>query len=70
MSRTRLFRVPNISCGHCVATIEREISGLEGVKAVGGDAEKKLVRVEYDDERTQWDAISAALQGINYPPDE
>ena len=33
---TKTYEVPAISCGHCTATIERElkfVAGAEGVKA-------------------------------------
>ena len=30
----KTVNVPNISCGHCVATIEREVSEIDGVSEV------------------------------------
>ena len=30
---------PNISCGHCVKTIERELGELPGVESVAAEAE-------------------------------
>ena len=35
---TETFSVPNISCGHCVMTIERELGELEGVSSVEANA--------------------------------
>ena len=30
----KTFKVPNISCGHCVMTIQREVGELEGIVSV------------------------------------
>ncbi len=64
---TKTFRVPNISCEHCVMTIRRELGGLPGVKSVEADAATKTVTVEWDEPAT-WEAITALLSEINYPP--
>ncbi len=63
---SKTFKVPNISCGHCVMTIEREVAELEGVKSVKAEEASKLVTVEWDTP-TNWDGISALLEEINYP---
>ncbi|MGD8600775.1 MAG: cation transporter, partial [Gemmatimonadota bacterium] len=31
---TKTVNVPNISCGHCVMTIEREVGEIDGVSSV------------------------------------
>ena len=36
---TKTYHVPNISCGHCVSTIERELRELVGVKSVKAEEE-------------------------------
>lgn len=66
---SRTFHVPNISCGHCVMTIERELVELEGVASVAADAGTKTVTVEWDAPAT-WDSIESLLTEINYPPAE
>ena len=63
------FNIPNISCGHCVNTIQTELGDLDGVLMVEGDAEKKEVTVEWDDPATR-EKIKAALEEINYPISE
>jgi copper chaperone CopZ len=65
--QTKTFEVPNISCGHCVRTIENEVSDLAGVSKVQADEETRMVTVEWGDPAT-WDAINALLVEINYPP--
>jgi len=64
----RTVRVPNISCGHCVATIEREVAELEGVSSVKAEQATREVTVEWDPERTDWGAIEGLMKEINYAP--
>jgi copper chaperone len=64
---TKTFTAPNISCNHCVMTIQRELGELEGVTSVTGDAETKMVTVEWE-APTTWDGIESLLTDINYPP--
>jgi len=62
---TKTFRVPNISCKHCVMTIKRELGELDGVVSVDGDVETKNVTVEWESPAT-WEGISSLLSEINY----
>lgn len=68
MSASKTVEVANISCGHCVKTIEREVGEVEGVTAVSADEGSKKVTVEWDDSRTDWRAIEDLMEEINYPP--
>ena len=58
--------IPNISCGHCVASIKNELSELEGVKTVEGNPETKNVNVAWESPATL-DKIKETLKEINYP---
>jgi len=62
----KTVRVPNISCQHCVMTVERELKELEGVVSVNADAETKTVSVEWKSP-ADWAGIEALLAEINYP---
>lgn len=66
----KTVRVPNITCGHCVKTIEREVSELEGVVSVQGNHETKEVAFEWTEPATSWDAIRGVLKEIEYEPEE
>jgi copper chaperone len=66
---SKTFKVPNISCGHCVKTIEREVSELKGVTSVKADQATKLVTVEWQEPAASWEAIRSLLAEINYPPE-
>jgi copper chaperone len=63
---TQKFSVPNISCGHCVMTIQRELGEIEGVSKVGGDPNAKEITVDYDAPATA-DKIRSTLKDINHP---
>ncbi len=62
------YNVPNISCGHCVHTVQNEVGELAGVKSVVAGEETKMVTVEWGEPQT-WDNIKALLEEINYPPE-
>ena len=64
---TVTYTVPNISCGHCVHTIQMELGELEGVKSVNADRSDQSVRVDFGPPATEQKIISL-LQEINYPP--
>jgi copper chaperone CopZ len=63
---SKTVKVPNISCGHCVHTIENEVSELEGITSVVADEQSKMVTVVWDEPQS-WDKIAALLAEINYP---
>ena len=61
-----ILSVPNISCGHCVMAIRKELGELEGVSTVEGNPTTKEITVEWDAPATL-DKIKAAMKEINYP---
>lgn len=65
---TKTVTVPNISCGHCVMTIQREVGELEGVSAVKAEQDTKLVTISWDPDATDWVVIENTMKEINYPP--
>jgi copper chaperone CopZ len=65
---TKTVTVPNISCGHCVRTIEREVGELRGVAEVKAEEATRQVRVSWDPETTDWTVIEELMTEINYPP--
>lgn len=60
--------VPAISCGHCVATIEREVGELAGVRTVKADAGSKRVTISWDPDTSDWVAIEELMTEIGYAP--
>lgn len=63
---TVTYSVPNISCGHCVHTIQNEVSELAGVKSVKADAASKKVEIVFDAPADEA-KIKSLLAEINYP---
>jgi copper chaperone len=46
------FKIPKISCGHCVMSIKNELSELAGIKTVEGDPATKTITVQWDEPAT------------------
>jgi copper chaperone len=63
------YSVPSIHCGHCVHTIQSELSELKGVIHVEASLETKTVTIDYKPPATE-ERIKALLSDINYPVDE
>jgi copper chaperone len=64
---TKTFTVPNISCEHCVHTIQNEVGELPGVRQVKADQKTKQVIVEWETPAT-WTAIEKTLVEMDYAP--
>lgn len=62
----KTVNIPNISCGHCVATIRRELEEVEGVEDFRGDPESRQVTVRFTTPAT-WQALTELLTEIGYP---
>ncbi|MCL4805706.1 MAG: heavy-metal-associated domain-containing protein [Anaerolineae bacterium] len=65
---SKTFKVPGISCGHCVHTIKTEVSDIPGVERVEADQQTKMVTVSWNTP-ADWEKIRATLVEINYPPE-
>ncbi len=62
------LHVPNISCMHCVHTLQTEVGDLPGVKSVQADASTKLVAISFEPPATRA-GIEPLLAEIDYPAD-
>ena len=63
---TITVRTPDISCSHCVHTIESEIGDLPGIQSVQAQEDTKLVTIAFDAPATR-EQIEALLAEIGYP---
>ena len=61
---TNKFSVPNISCGHCVMTIENELGEMDGVSKGEGDPSAKEITVVWDTPASL-EMIKSTLKEIN-----
>lgn len=60
---TRL-NVPDMSCGHCRASIEKAVTGADPVADLDFDMEKRTVEIETD---IGLEALLALLKDAGYP---
>lgn len=63
---TLTVKAPNISCGHCVHTIQDEVGELAGVKSVQAQEDSKVVTVTFEAPATT-EQIEALMAEIGYP---
>jgi len=63
---TVTYMIPNISCGHCVHTIQTEIGEMAGVKSVKADMVSRETVITFEPPATE-EKIKALLAEINYP---
>jgi copper ion binding protein len=63
---TVTYSIPNISCNHCVHTIESEVTEVEGVRSVTADLATKKATISFDAPATEA-KIRSLLAEINYP---
>ncbi|MCL4294339.1 MAG: heavy-metal-associated domain-containing protein [Anaerolineae bacterium] len=63
---TLTVKAPNISCSHCVHTIQNEVGELPGVKSVQAKEDTKLVTISFEPPATQ-EQIEKLMAEIGYP---
>jgi len=63
---TVTYQIPNISCMHCVHTIQSEVSELRGVESVVASADLKNAVITFSAPATE-EKIKLLLAEINYP---
>ena len=63
---TVTYSIPNISCGHCVHTIQMEVAELPGVESVVADQSSQQATIMFGDPATE-EQIKTLLDEINYP---
>lgn len=58
---------PDISCGHCVATVKNAVGALPGVASVEADESTKQVEIAFNPSQVSLAQIEAALDDAGYP---
>lgn len=61
-----VLSVPDVSCEHCVKTINGALGQLSGVEAVSTDIPSKTVHLRYDPSQVTLDSIEATLEEAGY----
>jgi copper ion binding protein len=64
---TITVKAPDISCGNCVAHVEKDVSALAGVQAVKAEVDTKLVTITFDDAKLSREQIAEAMDEAGYP---
>ncbi|HEX6816935.1 MAG TPA: cation transporter [Ktedonobacterales bacterium] len=66
MAQEQVLSVPDISCEHCVQTINKALGALPGVESVRTDIPTKTVTLKYDPGQVSMDNIEATLDDAGY----
>jgi copper chaperone len=61
----RTYRVPDVSCQHCVAAITNELTAIPGIERVVVDLDTKVVTVAHD-ESVQEQQILDGIEEAGY----
>lgn len=60
-----ILHVTGMSCQHCVAAVEKAVSGIEGVSAVEVDLEHEKVSVEHS-EAVTFERLKSEIEDQGY----
>jgi len=63
---TVTYSIPDISCGHCVHTVQTEVGELTGVLTVEASQETQSATIVFEPPADE-DQIKELLAEINYP---
>ena len=66
MAQEKILSVPDISCEHCVQTINKALGALPGVETVRTDIPSKTVTLSYDPGQVTMEAIETTLDDAGY----
>jgi len=60
------FKVPDMNCAHCKATVEGSLNALSSVERSNADFETGVVEVAYDEDRVTPEDLERAIQAAGY----
>ncbi len=63
---TTYLKSPDISCAHCVASVERTAGRFDGVETVEADVTTQTIRLTYDPTKADLVKIADALAEEGY----
>ena len=58
------LKIGGMSCQHCVMSVKKAIDGIDGV--ISSDIAVGSATVEYDDTKTDREAVAEAVQSAGY----
>ncbi len=60
------INVEGMTCEHCVDTVTKAVNTLDGISQVSVDLDKKQVTVDFDESRTDMNAISTKIIEVGF----
>ncbi|GHO84039.1 heavy-metal-associated domain-containing protein [Dictyobacter formicarum] len=66
MTKDMTLSVPDVSCEHCVKTINGALGALAGVEEVSTDIPTKSVHLRFDPDQVSLQQIEATLDDAGY----
>lgn len=60
------IKIIGMTCDHCVKSVKQGLAGLDGVRSVEVSLETGQAQVDYDEGRTDDDALRARVEEIGY----
>ncbi len=64
--KNQAINVNGMSCDHCVQTITTALEGINGVAGIQVDLGKKVVAVEYEENKTDLKTISNKISEVGF----
>jgi len=61
-----VLSVPDVSCEHCVKTVNGALGTLPGVETVSTDIPTKSVHLRYDPDQLSMEQIETTLDDVGY----
>lgn len=58
--------IAGMTCGHCVETVTKALTGLPGVSEASVSLEENLARVNYDDKAISLFELTKAVEGAGF----
>lgn len=62
----KTLKIEGMSCGHCVAKVEKALTDLEGVETAKVNLDEKLAEIEYDDSKVGLEVLKIAVAEVGY----
>ncbi|HEY6581525.1 MAG TPA: cation transporter [Rubrobacter sp.] len=62
----KTLNVPDMSCGHCKATVEGELNALPGIEKANADIAKGTVEVSYAEGTVTSEDLKRAIEEAGY----
>ena len=62
----KMIYIEDMTCDHCVETINNAINKISGIKKLEIDLENKLVVVDFDSIQTNLDRIKSTIKQVGF----